>query len=334
MQLVSVQNVKEGDQLGKCLYTADGRLMLKQGMRLNQRMIDGIKRMGQHYIFVEMAGADSAAGEWNWMLNMRSLSEDLLKQIYQSVRQNGAFPVKPLVDWSEHMSGIVAELTEMRISPLDMLQERENLIAHSLNVTFLSMLTGKALGYKVQQLRELAIGCLLHDIGLAVPLDDKLAINHPLIGHDMLRKISDIPLQSLQIVLQHHERVDGRGFPQGLKGREVREAAQICSISSDFDDFMNHSLTKRLPCEGIDFVMSKIDTSYDYHVVRAFLKIFEPYPVGTAVTLTGNLVGTVVETNPSHPCRPVIRLSTTGDRFDLLHHTTFRIERADLANQT
>lgn len=332
MRLVSVHQLTEGDLLGKELYSADGRLMLKQGIRLNDRMIEGIKRLGQHYVYVEMNESPNLAAE-GWKENLRSVTEDLISGLFQSLRRNEPPQAKPLTDWAEHMTDIVGEKQDIKMSSKDMSKVPETLIAHSLNVCFLSVLTAKALGYKTAAIREVAIGSLLHDIGMAVPMDDRLALHHPQIGYDIVRRMPGISQEAALIVLQHHERVDGRGFPIGTRGSGFRQAAQICGVAGEFDEFMNHSLTNRLPCEGFEYIMSKIDTAYDYDVVRAFLKIFEPYPTGTAVTLTGSLKGTVSEQNPAHPCRPVIRLNATGDRFDLMAHPTFRIERADLTGK-
>ncbi|WP_219641264.1 HD-GYP domain-containing protein [Cohnella sp. CFH 77786] len=332
MLLVPVHELKDGDRLGRGLYSGDGRLLLKQGIRLNDRMIEGIKRLGLNYIYVEISDNGSGSAGRDWKRNLRAVTGELLDRCFQAIRRNGTFPAKPLFDWAEHLSGIVTEKPDFKLGPGDLTMDQEELIAHSLNVCFLSMLTAKALGYGERLLREVAIGSLLHDIGLAVPLEDKLVMNHPLIGFDILRKVPGIPTNALQIVLQHHERIDGRGFPQGIRGRAFREASQICAVACEFDDFMNRSLTPRLPEEGFDYVMSKIDTSYDYGVVRAFLRIFEPYPVGTAVKLTGNLEGTVIETNPANPNRPVVQLRATGGRIDLMRHPTLRIERAQPAN--
>ncbi|WP_276352877.1 HD-GYP domain-containing protein [Cohnella caldifontis] len=329
MLLVPVQDLKDGDLLGKGLYSADGRLMLGRGSRLNERLIEGIKRLGQHYVYVELTETRTGQKEWDWKKNLRRLTEDLLFRWFEAVRQKESLPVKPLFDWAEHVTEIVSEQAGAKIGLADMSRDREPFVAHSLNVCFLSLLTAKALGYREKELIDVAVGSLLHDIGLAVPLEDKLVLNHPLIGFDLLRKVPGITADALQIVLQHHERIDGRGFPHGISGGAFRKASQICALAVEFDDFMNRSLTNRLPCEGFEFVMSKVDTSYDYEIVRAFLNVFEPYPVGTPVTLTGGLEGTVAETNPGHPCRPVIRLQATGDRFDLMQHITFRIERAE-----
>ncbi len=312
--------------LSKGLYAPDGRLLLKQGMRLNGRLIDGIKRLGQHYVFVEPLDHRCGAAAGDWKRNLRAAAADLLDRCMQSVRRQEPFPAGPLFDWGDQIAGAIPDASSVTIQADDLVCDQEAIIAHSLNVSILSLAISKQLGYREDELRDVVIGSLLHDIGLAIPLDDKLALHHPMIGYDLLRKIPGFPACALQIVLQHHERIDGRGFPQGLAGGEIREASQICALACDIDDFLNQSLTDRLPHEGIEFAMSKIDTSYEYGVVRAFLNVYEPYPVGTVVTLTGHLEGTVVRIHAANPARPVIRLHATGDRFDLMAHPAFRIE--------
>jgi len=327
MLLVSVDELAEDDLLGKGLYAPDGRLMLKHGVRLNARLIEGIKRLGHSYVFVQMTDRRSQAGSADWKRNMRTIAEDVLMRFLEAVRTNKPLPVRPLYDWADYVSEALPEKAEISIRPDDLAKAREAIAARGVNVGILSAAIAKSLGYREAAIRDVAIGSLLHDIGLAVPLENKLALHHPAIGYDCLRKIPGFPQAALQIVLQHHERIDGRGFPQGLRGEDVREASQICALAGDIHEFLNESLTDRLPHEGIEYAMSKIDTSYHYGVVRAFLDIYEPYPVGTRVTLTGHLQGTVIENNRAHAARPVIRLQASGDRFDLMQHPAFLIER-------
>ncbi len=332
MRLVPVDELEEGDLLGRGLYDEGGRLMLRQGVPLNGRLIEGIKKRGHQYIFVQLNEKRAAASGFDLISHLRLLTKDLLERVFRSVRQNGSLPLEPLKDWADHVSYSIAEEKEMtiRLSDLERDPERDEgqseLIAHGLNVCFLSMLTAKALGYKEKQIREVALGSLLHDIGLALPHDGTFFFQHPLIGRDLLRKLPDFPAESLKMVVQHHEQVDGTGFPYALRGPQVAEAAQIVGLCSEFDYFMNDGLNDRLPSEGLDFVMSKIDTSFDYGVVRAFMKAFQPYPVGMEVRLTGGLLATVVEQNRGHSCRPIVKLKPSGTRFDLMKHTTFIIE--------
>ncbi|MFC5700548.1 HD-GYP domain-containing protein [Cohnella faecalis] len=326
MLMVPVTELSEGDCLGRDIYSPDGRLMLKRGAELSPKLIDGIKRLGQQYVYIEMSSRHGAEGGTDWKSNMRSVTKYVLRQLHEALLSNAPLPIKALMGWADHISDTVYGETDLTLDWNQIIKEKADLIEHSLNVCMLSVLTAKALGYKYKELREIAIGSLLHDIGLVIPHNETLLLHHPVVGHDILRKIPEIPQASLQIVLQHHEQIDGHGFPHGIEAPHVHQLAQICGIASEFDYFMNGSLTERLPCEGIEFLMSKIDTAYSYVVVRAFLKVFQPYPIGTKVRLTGGINGVVWEQNKSNPCRPVVVLETSGTRFDLLERPTFRIE--------
>lgn len=328
MLIVPVEQLMDGDLLGRGIYSPDGRLMLKEGVALNERLIEGIKRLGQRYIFVEMTEhRASANGRTNKLGHLMNLTEEMLKQIFQAIRQLNTIPVRPLLEWADHVTEVIANDAELAFSSKDLSTDPSELISHSLNVCFLTLMTAKALGYNKTQLEELAIGSLLHDVGLVLPHDSSLIMHHPIIGYDMLKKIRGIPEGALKIVLQHHEQIDGRGFPYGIRDSHYCEAAQICGIASDFDYFMNDRASGRLPSEGIDMVMSKIDTSCSYAVARAFIKAFQPYPVGTQVVLTGGLTGKVTAINKANSCRPIVVLDRYNKQIDLMSHTTFQIEK-------
>ncbi|MFC5468346.1 HD-GYP domain-containing protein [Cohnella suwonensis] len=325
MQIIPVQELREGDTLAKGLYAPDGRLMLKQGIALNESLIEGIKRRGHRYVTVEMEGSRSSAA-FEIKRNLMHVSKDVLSLVFHSLREHTAFPRRALAEWTDIVATTVTEAPELTFDCRDMVIGDDELVSHSLNVCFLALLAAKALGYSKKKLKEIAIGSLLHDVGLALPHDDRLMLHHPLIGYDYLRKQSGIPAESLRIVLQHHEQIDGRGFPYGISDGHFLEAAQICGLASDFDYFMNdRESDDRPPSEGIDFVMSKIDSSYGYPVVRAFLHAFQPYPVGTRVTLSGSLRGTVRAVNKANPGRPVVELDESGMKIDLMKHMTFHI---------
>lgn len=328
MLILPVEQLVNGDLLGRGIYSQDGRLMLKEGVALNEKLIEGIKRLGQRYIFVELtAHRASENREINKIGHLMNLTEDMLKQIFQAVRQLNNIPVRPLLEWADHVTEVFANDPDLTISTQDLSTDPSELISHSLNVCFLALTTAKTLGYNKAKLEEIAIGSLLHDIGLVLPHDGSLMMHHPIIGYDMLKKVRGIPEGALKIVLQHHEQIDGHGFPYGISYSHCYEAAQICGVASDFDYFMNDTSGSRLPSEGIDMVMSKIDTSCSYAVARAFILAFQPYPVGTSVMLTGGLTGRVTAINKSNPSRPVVVLDRCGTKVDLMSHTTFQIEK-------
>ena len=328
MLIVPVEQLVEGDLLDRGIYASDGRLMLKEGVALNEKLIEGIKRLGQRYIFVQMTEyRASANGPLNKISHLMSLTEEILKRIFQTIKQINNFPIRSLLEWADHVTEVVASDAELTVSTNDLSTDPAELVSHSLNVCFLSLMTAKALGYNKAQLEEIAIGSLLHDVGLVLPHDGSLLMHHPIIGYDMLRKVRGIPEGALKIILQHHEQIDGRGFPYGISDSHYYEAAQICGLASDFDYFVNDRVSNRLPSEGIDMVMSKIDTTCSYAVAKAFIGAFQPYPPGTQVVLTGGLTAKVRSVNKANACRPVVVLDRCNTQIDLMSHTTFQIEK-------
>jgi HD-GYP domain-containing protein (c-di-GMP phosphodiesterase class II) len=99
--------------------------------------------------------------------------------------------------------------------------------------------------------------------------------SHPQAGYDILKEI-DFPWPVAQIVLQHHERIDGSGYPKGLKGDEILLEAKILAVSDVVEAMSSHRPYR--PALGIDKALEEISrhrgTHYDSHVVDACLKLF------------------------------------------------------------
>ena len=101
--------------------------------------------------------------------------------------------------------------------------------------------------------------------------------------------------------------------------------AQIYAVANDFDHHVNEIAKNRLPHEGIEYIMSKVETTYDIHIVQAFMRNVVPYPVGTLVRLTNGVTGTVIEINKSNASRPVIRDLENDQTISLYDHQTLFI---------
>jgi HD-GYP domain-containing protein (c-di-GMP phosphodiesterase class II) len=119
--------------------------------------------------------------------------------------------------------------------------------------------------------------------------------------------------------------INGLGFSYGVQCREIREMAQICAVANDFDHHVNEIEKNRLPHEGIEYIMSKVESSYEIHIVQAFVHNVVPYPIGTIVRLTNGMAGIVTETNKMNTSRPVIRELETDRRISLMDHHTILI---------
>lgn len=326
MRMVSIDEVREGDRIGMNVYASDGRLVLRKGMVVTGKLIEGFRRLQVDGVYIEDERLRDVQMEDSFSVRFRMNAISLLNSAFEEVRENRRFNCKALLETNNEM---VRHLSTEQSSLLQINHIRMRtgyLLDHSINVAMLSVLTAKALGYTIQQMQAIGIGAMLHDIGYAMPGLENPYIEHPRAGHDLLIMQQDIPVMSADLVLQHHEMINAEGFPYNLKGNEINEMAQVCAIANDFDHYVNEIDNNRLPHEGMDYVMAKAGVSYDVNIVHAFMKAIVPYPIGTIVLLTNGITGIVIENNKEYESRPVIRELNKDHEISLINYPGLHIK--------
>jgi HD-GYP domain-containing protein (c-di-GMP phosphodiesterase class II) len=213
------------------------------------------------------------------------------------------------------------------IHAVDIRTNEDYPFAHSVNVCILSLMTGISLSFNTLQLKELGIGALLHDIGkTTVPnellhkpgkLTDaefKKIQEHPFRGLEILRQFRDIALSSSNIAYQHHERIDGTGYPLGLKGDEIHEYSRIVAITDVYDALLADRVYRPSfpPFEAMRHITRGTYTLFDPRTAAAFMENIAIYPIGSMVQLNNGDVGIVVDINKQSQLRPIIRILLEG----------------------
>jgi putative nucleotidyltransferase with HDIG domain len=194
---------------------------------------------------------------------------------------------------------------------------------HMVNVSILTMAQARALGVDGPLLREFGMAGLLHDIGkVRTPADilkkpDRLSERefevmkrHVIDGAEILRRTPDTPPLVPIVALEHHLRIDGSGYPAGVRRATLNLATQICGIADVYDAMRSERHYQRAsPTERILAVLRRDDGSqFDARLVRRFVQILGIYPVGTLVRLDTGERAVVVRTNASDPYRPEVRV--------------------------
>ncbi len=190
------------------------------------------------------------------------------------------------------------------------------------------------------RLAKIGLGLLLHDIGkLSIPaeilnkpgkLDDaewELVRKHPVAGCEMLSE--DISFLVRAVVRSHHERWDGRGYPDKLSGDSIHQFARIATIADVYDAVTSERPYKGAapPYVGVDVITAGSGTSFDPQLVGVFSKVVMPYPPGYDVELNDGRRGVVVEVDADHPHHPKVRVRNFNGSLD-------EIEYAELARPT
>jgi HD-GYP domain-containing protein (c-di-GMP phosphodiesterase class II) len=204
------------------------------------------------------------------------------------------------------------------------LKEKDTYTAiHSVNVCILSLTFGRELKLTEAELNTLGLGGLLFDIGKSRITDeilkktDSLSENeyllmkaHSYLGFAMLAENKNIPEEVLDIVLNHHERLNGLGYPNSRKGNEISRFTRIVSIVDAFDamtsDRCYHDAFQ--PQHALNELYNMAPDELDQDLIEAFIKCIGIYPVGSIVELNTGHTGVVVKLNEEHKLRPVVGL--------------------------
>ena len=202
------------------------------------------------------------------------------------------------------------------------------LYRHSVNVAVLSLLIGLELNLSEEDLEKLTIGALLHDVGKlfvnqdiinkrGILTDDEYeqVKKHSAEGYKYLREIYEMPTKSYVGILQHHERYDGLGYPNQVKGKDIFLFGRIIAIADVYDAITSDRPHRKamLPTEAMEYVMGGAGTMFDYDLVSIFVDKIAPYPCGSRVTLSNGSEAVVIRNNTGLGCRPTVEIIGEDD---------------------
>jgi putative nucleotidyltransferase with HDIG domain len=193
---------------------------------------------------------------------------------------------------------------------------------HSVAVSALMAQLSKTLGMDEAAQHQAATAGLLHDIGkVGVPneilnkpgrlTEDefKAVRNHPRNGHELLARGGEFDEVALDVCLHHHERIDGRGYPDRLKGDEITQFAKMGAICDIYDAISSNRPYKSAwtPFESLRQMASWGKGHLDPDIFRAFVQSIGVYPVGSIVKLKSNRLAIVTEQNVNELRKPVLK---------------------------
>lgn len=209
---------------------------------------------------------------------------------------------------------------------------------HSVRVSMIAGLLAKWCGLNNSQIKDAALAGLLHDIGKcnipdqilnkpsALSLEEfKVMKTHAILGYILIKDIPNISYDVLLAVMQHHERVDGTGYPNGLKGNEINYLAKIVAVADVYCAMTQDRVYKKAmhPFETMSFILEKCHSSLDFSMSKTFLANISHFYIGHQVTLTNGQSGEIIMTYKDDPARPLVRVDETY--LDLRRHIDLEI---------
>jgi len=196
------------------------------------------------------------------------------------------------------------------------------LLEHSLNVAILLANFGTYVGLAEEQIQELALSGFLHDIGkIKIPdeilhkpgrlNDQEMTImkDHVYYGTKVLLEMG-IPALIVDTIGQHHERLDGYGYPEGLRGDEITQFGRMIAIVDTYDAITADRCYKvgMSSKKALQILMQDAPEKYDEGLVRQFVQCIGIFPVGSLVKLNNEKIAMVLKQHPVHATKPVVKV--------------------------
>lgn len=200
---------------------------------------------------------------------------------------------------------------------------------HSLNVCILSILLGKHLKYSIEELNNVGLCGLLHDMGKAkIPIEvlnkpgkltvDELRImcSHTTLGRDILMSARDIYPGAVDVAYTHHEQLDGEGYPRGLDGSGISVYARLVGVVDAYDAITSDRIYQkgRLHLQAINILTQNRNNHFDSSLVLNFIDCIGIYPVGNTVEMNNGEVGVVIKANPQNKTRPEVMMIMNSEK--------------------
>ncbi|MGL4109542.1 HD-GYP domain-containing protein [Clostridium sp. LP20] len=345
MRHVPIECVRNGSYLGKTIYDNTGRVLLKSGVRLTESLIKRIKASGIFSIYIV---DEYSEGEIEDIIKpeLRQKSILLIKETFNNIERlnqltdcintSGSTVIKMNHEYLESITEVSEELLDnilanknLLVSLVDIKSMDNYTYQHSVNVAVISIVLGISLKLPKQDLLDLCMGALLHDIGKVfvpggiitkegplTPDEYELIKKHPQNGYEYLSNQYSIKSSSKVAILQHHERVDGLGYPDGLEGSKINKLAKIVAIADVYDALTSDRCYRRALCasDALEYIMANAGSIFDFEMAAVFSRVIVPFPSGTIVKLSNGNIAIVKETLPNYPLRPTVKILKSSDK--------------------
>lgn len=322
-------------QLAQSVLSSDGRILLARGQVLRDSYITRLVQLGVYSVYVvDPRFPDLDAVDFlSEQSRLRALK--LVRSACNSLIAGSVLDTPAITEIVDMLIDDLSTKPNLLVNVFDIRLKDDYTFAHSVNVCSFAILIGMSFALHRGQLRELAIGALMHDLGKTVlpseilqkpgplsPSEYEQMQGHTNAGFNILRRQGEISLLSAHIAFQHHERVDGTGYPRALAGSDIHLYGRIVAVADVYDALVSDRAyrPRYLPHKAAELLIDESGKAYDEEVVRKFLQQVAFYPTGTLVRLSTGVIGVVMDVNKPVTTRPIVRALYDSDGDDIGNH--------------
>jgi len=337
--------------IDQAIIDRSGRILIARKTVLDEFLIEALQKMKITGIYIregeeepELEGDQEIAPEIQAAIGKLTEADRSRVNLSESVKKRVSEGIKFLyhdtsapnfVDTAVHVTNsLVGSIMENEAVALniDTLKfSDEYTFQHSVDVATIAMLIAKNSDIPETEIQKIGMAGLLHDMGKSqIPneilnkagklTEEEFAVmkKHSFLGYQILKDKGGIPQEALMGVLQHHEKLNGKGYPMGVAAEKIHPYAKILAIADIYDALVTERPYKKAfsQQDAIEMIMAMTD-ELDITFMRNFLGIVILYPVNSTVTLSNGEKARVLKNNPQYPMRPKVIGLRTGKVYDL-----------------
>jgi len=260
--------------------------------------------------------------------------------MFNEARMGNAIEVASVAPLVDEINGSLERNVGALLSIVRLKTADDYTYMHSVAVCGLMIALGRVLGLEGEELRQVGLGGLLHDLGkISMPMevlnkpgkltDEEFATikGHPRAGWKILKKSNEVSETPLDICLHHHERVDGNGYPERISGNALTLHARMGAVCDVYDAITSDRPYKAgwAPAESIKRMSEWCKGQFDETVFKAFVKTMGIYPTGSLVKLKSGRLGVVTDQSEGSLLQPRVKVF-----FSLKSNEPVSVEIIDL----
>ena len=338
MRLKSLEHVEVGDILGKPVYDDKCQLLLAKDIVMTQNYIDRLIKANIQCIFIDDELSEGLEATYiisdtlkiQSVMTVKNAFKDLAERKGTNYNIKSIDSIKQVID---DMMRVIYDNPHTLYCMTELMGTDMYTYNHSAEVAALSMLVAKSMKLNDTFIQKIGVGAILHDIGkMNIPAEllnkveplsqEEISLmkDHVVMGYELLKDNDFISPISRQIVLLHHEKLNGSGYPYMLSGDDIPIHVRIVTLCDIFNAISSNRAYKgRINAdEALETIRAEAIYELDRDIYYHLLKVVNIYPVGTIVELSNGEIGIIIQENPDAQTRPVVQIIRDNKREEII----------------
>lgn len=347
MRKVKVEEIREKQKLARTIYSSQNAIILSKGTFVTIEYAKKLKSLNIDEIYIEDEISRGVRDEEVVENQIKDMCYKKVKEAINRFSYSSEGESTKLKLAAEEIITEVLDNKNIMYNIAGVRHKSESLYSHCLSVCSLSTLIALKMELPKETVKSIAEGAILHDIGLhytsinteesdpdSYTVEEQRELRkHVIYGYSVVKDVEWLSPLAKNIILSHHECLDGTGYPFHVSGEHLKLGVRIVAICDLFDCMVYGFLRKKEKVHlAIEYIVSESNLKYDASISEVFQKSIAAYPNGTIVGTNNGERGIILRQNNNFPTRPVIKIIgyTNGTMLDIYyekdltkHLTTF-----------